>query len=330
MEYAIDNHGCRLFGAECLLTRLIELKKEKDGVLENKDPECLHRMRVASRRLRRALSVFGQSFSGQEKNGWMKTLRMLTRSLGRARDIDVQIDFLDKFLGKAGEDKKEYERGIRRLKLRLSQRRKQEQKEIEKVFAKVDRKNVLGAMEYTLGQITAELKILNSEYDRTMLYVMARERILLMLKNLLTYEAFVMNESAVKEHHEMRIACKFLRYELEIFQPLYGEELVLPLKTAKKIQSLLGDLHDCDVWIGFLPEFLESEHDFTREYLGSLRGFGSVKKGINRFQQDRVKKRVLLYEDFVKFWNRIVKEGVWEHLVEVLKKKINGSPPISG
>ena len=47
--------------------------------------------------------------------------------------------------------------------------------------------------------------------------------------------------------HDMRIAAKRLRYALEILGPCIGEPAGPARRAAKEIQSVLGDLHDCDV-----------------------------------------------------------------------------------
>lgn len=46
--------------------------------------------------------------------------------------------------------------------------------------------------------------------------------------------------------HEMRIAAKRLRYVLEVVGPCLGGEAEAARDAAKELQSVLGDLHDCD------------------------------------------------------------------------------------
>jgi CHAD domain-containing protein len=49
--------------------------------------------------------------------------------------------------------------------------------------------------------------------------------------------------------HDMRIAAKRVRYVLEIFAPCLGEEADAARRDAKRLQSVLGDLHDCDLML---------------------------------------------------------------------------------
>ena len=60
------------------------------------------------------------------------------------------------------------------------------------------------------------------------------------------------------------LAAKRLRYTLEICQPVYQGRLDPFVKAVKQLQSLLGDIHDCDVWVADLDTFLEEE----RQHLG--------------------------------------------------------------
>jgi CHAD domain-containing protein len=52
---------------------------------------------------------------------------------------------------------------------------------------------------------------------------------------------------ASEAQHDMRIAAKRLRYLLETFQSCLGEEAAEARRAAKQLQSVLGDLHDCDL-----------------------------------------------------------------------------------
>jgi hypothetical protein len=46
--------------------------------------------------------------------------------------------------------------------------------------------------------------------------------------------------------HDMRIAAKRLRYVLELCGPALGPGAAKGAKTAKALQGLIGDIHDCD------------------------------------------------------------------------------------
>ena len=74
--------------------QLQELMTNLPGTRQGDDPEALHDMRVASRRLRAALSVFGAAFPAKEFGALEKQVARVTDSLGTVRDADVLIEFV--------------------------------------------------------------------------------------------------------------------------------------------------------------------------------------------------------------------------------------------
>lgn len=98
---------------------------------------------------------------------------------------------------------------------------------------------------------------------------------------------------AVTAQHDMRIAAKRLRYLLEILGPCFGEEAHGARKAAKDLQSVLGDLHDCDLM------------------LSKVEGIESL-AAILRDRRER------LFHDFVALWQAEVSKGTWAALEAAL------------
>ena len=84
----------RLLACQYVSAQLDALVGQIHGVRENKDTESVHQTRVASRRLRAALGMFAECFDSKKTAGWRRRLRRLTRGLGAARDLDVQIAYV--------------------------------------------------------------------------------------------------------------------------------------------------------------------------------------------------------------------------------------------
>ncbi len=70
---------------------LSHLQANERGMLEGRDPEYLHQMRVALRRLRSAVGVFAPPFPETEITPMRTELKWLAANLGPARDWDVFI-----------------------------------------------------------------------------------------------------------------------------------------------------------------------------------------------------------------------------------------------
>jgi CHAD domain-containing protein len=64
-----------------------------------------------------------------------------------------------------------------------------------------------------------------------------------------SFSPAVLDPLNVEALHDMRIAAKRLRYVLELHAPVFGAPAERAAKRAKKLQDLLGEIHDCDVTI---------------------------------------------------------------------------------
>jgi CHAD domain-containing protein len=69
------------------------------------------------------------------------------------------------------------------------------------------------------------------------------------LDELRSIAPIALEQSASQAQHDMRIAAKRLRYVLEIVSPCFGPEADAARESAKRLQSVLGDIHDCDVML---------------------------------------------------------------------------------
>jgi hypothetical protein len=61
-----------------------------------------------------------------------------------------------------------------------------------------------------------------------------------------SFSPAVLDPGNVEALHDMRIAAKRLRYVLELTTPVFGEPAAKAAKRAKRLQDLLGEIHDCD------------------------------------------------------------------------------------
>jgi len=161
-----------------------------------------------------------------------------------------------------------------------------------------------------------------------------------------SYEPFVSDPNAVRELHDMRIACKRLRYLLEIFAVAFADDLEPFVDEVKDLQDLLGEIHDRDVQVPMLAEHLEElrEHGDvaarrlvaqerrTRVNGGSVseasyRSFrrrleawsrADQRPGIEALLARRRQERDALYARFLGEWARLRDEGFRARLEDVL------------
>ena len=85
------------YGAAFMLNQLKNLQNEVQGVQTALDIECIHRMRVASRRLRSAQEYFDSILPKKISTIWENQIQSITAALGNARDLDIQMEAIQKY-----------------------------------------------------------------------------------------------------------------------------------------------------------------------------------------------------------------------------------------
>ena len=310
------------FGAGRLLPLIDVLTAEIAGVRADDDIEHVHRMRVASRRLRAALPLFAECFPEKGYRSWTKQIKTITRALGAARDTDVQIAFLKKYLkaqagpqGSAQGPEEAARAGdpVAAHLLRLQKQRGVFQKKVVAVLDELDRSQVLPALRAACALPEETVKRRKRERFAGILPV-AAGRIGRRQEAIGRYEPYVHNPDAIFEHHAMRIAAKKLRYTLEAYAPLYRRDLKKPIARIKRLQDLLGDIHDCDVWIEQVSLAVVKQRGRRHPQAGSPGAAISAIAPLRRLLSNREKRRARLYRIFVRYWESLARNGFWENL----------------
>lgn len=317
MKTGPDEVTC-IFGAGVMCRYLQAMSQEIEGVRLGVDIETIHRMRVASRRLRAAMPLFSTCLPSKKLDGWQKQVRKITRALGIARDADVQIELMEEFYSSLPQAN--YRPGIRRLLLRLQQKRQGQQARVDKALDRLENSQALVEIKETLTPLVEkQVQIVAYSPD---LYRLAFDSIKASLDELLAYEAVVYEPEQVEQLHAMRIAAKRLRYTLETFAGIYVDELKQPIQVMRKIQDALGEIHDCDVWTSYLPEVIEDERRRALDYYGSTRPVGRLIPGLLFFQQNRRAAREKEYQEFVEDWKKWQAKGIWESLDKTIRQPL--------
>ena len=55
----------------------------------------------------------------------------------------------------------------------------------------------------------------------------------------------------------------------------------------KEIQEQLGEIHDCDVWIGFMPQFIAEERARALDYFGDASPAEAFMPGLQALVEER-------------------------------------------
>ncbi len=84
-------------GARIVRVRAREVFEHAEGVLDTRDIERVHGMRVATRRLRAVLEVFAPCFDPAAFKPVLRDVKALADALGERRDPDVHVAAMERF-----------------------------------------------------------------------------------------------------------------------------------------------------------------------------------------------------------------------------------------
>ena len=227
------------------------------GTRAGEDPEDLHDMRVATRRMRAAFRVFHDYVETKRLKPMRKGARRTCSRLGSVRDLDVFWEKTQRYLEGLPTDRQgdlmplreawEADREVAREKLLtyLDGDRYRSFKE-ESV-------DLLQAAEpWALPGITKDGEAIPSRVRHVVpMAVYAHAG------SLLAYDEWVTKPKvSLKGLHRLRIAGKRFRYTLEFFEEVLAPQTGDLIREVKKLQDHLGDLQDAVVASELLRDFL--------------------------------------------------------------------------
>ena len=274
------------WAVEILRVRFDEVVELRGAALYSESIEGVHDMRVATRRLRSAMSDFAHLMKKKPLKKIGKDIKRIADALGAVRDEDVAIAALEKLRKKA--KNKQVKEHIAEL---IEERRiKREQARIGLLETlDVSKTEVLqNDFEKAIDEAARQTKTAHiislKEAGRNVVGKSLEEFCDLSVN---IYEPFVN-----KPLHKLRIAAKRLRYAVELYTVCWGEKIAPFAKGIAEMQGFLGEVHDADVWlenlservrkadenaadIWLLSEFVEKR---TKNYRAALKLWGDWQK----------------------------------------------------
>lgn len=236
-----------------LTERFDEMYALRRAALKWKDPEGVHSMRVASRRLRSALADFAPYMSKRCLSAQLKEIRTIADALGEVRDQDVALIALEEMSTNAS---RELSKTLHELIEARKQVRDGAREQLKKILVKDRLKDLRTGFNEALALATPAKSGPDAEISfADMARAIIRDR----LRDLEKLSSSFYRPTDPAQLHEMRIAGKRLRYSIELFETCWGSHIARFAKQAANLQSALGTVHDCDVWIeSFRKEVNES------------------------------------------------------------------------
>lgn len=139
----------------------------------------------------------------------------------------------------------------------------------------------------------------------------ARRILAVRIAELFSYAPVIPDAEATQALHDARIAAKRLRYTLELFRSIFGDDGEWAIERIKELQEDLGQLHDHDVRIALIAD-----------ELGALPGAaadedGDPRPGLAALLGQEETARAKRHTAVVKHWRRLERDDLRARLVDL-------------
>ena len=251
------------------LTKLHESLQKVNNRIKKylKDPKAknIHDLRTSIRRLDAAYSTLPKKYrNGSSMSTYILSCKELFKINSEIRDLDIIYEKLQKYPPNDSRNKI-----IDSLK---------ETRVTKLEYAK----NIALALNNTdASKLLDEIKVTQKELEKRYNKIVAN----LISKIETNFPIVITDSTKIEELHDLRKACKKLRYMLELL-PIENKKALEMRKTLQKIQDSLGMIHDYDFTINHL-ELNEQPSNEVREIINN-----------------EMEERKLNYERFLRFCAR--------------------------
>ena len=221
--------------------------RRRDSVLKSFDPEAIHDLRVASRRLREGLLLFAPCYRGDGLAWVLKRIRKVTRLLGDIRNSDEAAQFFATLLEELDDACRV---DLARLVAAFGKERADELERLEAGLCKLTSAKLSDRFRQTVGNPSLLAPLPGGVDPFVPLAEFAKAALDSRLEDVLCLVPEARCPENAAAQHRMRIAIKHYRYRLEILSALLGSGYQELHAAVKGYQEVLGKMHDLDVFAG--------------------------------------------------------------------------------
>jgi triphosphatase len=246
---------------------LEQLRVHDPGTRLDTDPEELHDMRVATRRLRALVRAIPEAFPIAVRFGFTDELRWLAQTLGAVRDLDVQLGNLRQFAQTAPPA---HRPALDPYRTHLERKRAANRTEM---LAALDSERYYRLLRRLERFAEARTGPASSASAHDPVSLVGRRRVRKAFQRLLQQGGAIQATPAPEDLHALRIRAKRFRYLLEFLRDLTAKPGRRLVKRLIRLQDLLGTHHDAVVAAEFVRGYAD-EHaaQLTPSHLLALGG----------------------------------------------------------
>jgi CHAD domain-containing protein len=263
------------------------------------DPEHLHDMRVAARRLRAALRVFRAALPEDKTQALADELRWLRGALGSARDLDVYLLALHQ----AEELGEEALPALAAYRETIEAQRDQARAAMRRALTTVRYRRLVASFGRFIEAGPPERP--DAVEAEALVGAAASAMVLRAFRRVRQSGRAISRKSPATTLHQLRILCKQLRYVCEFFADLYGEAALSFARRVVELQDALGDHHDMTVGREWLVRFAEES--------ARTSGRRSVVR-LDRLLHWHDRRIRAAHEEFLRLWRQFDKKSVFRPL----------------
>ncbi|MBU2709673.1 CHAD domain-containing protein [Zooshikella harenae] len=245
------------------------------GIVNDIDIEFLHDYRVALRKIRSLTTLLKHAFTTEKFNELKTSFGELGKQTNILRDLDVYLNHQADFTQLLPDS---LQSGLHILFADFQQARTLEQNKIKKHLKS---RNYLKKIKQLETQFQSSASLCHGPLANEPILKVAKERIYRQYHVIRKKSKRITPETPDEYVHDIRIACKKLRYLLEFFADLFPENEITKLVNAlKKLQDHLGLFNDLCVQQAFLQDYyhnqLKKAHHPTEEIYQLCLSVGGV------------------------------------------------------
>lgn len=233
-ERGFDVSATALEVAMAELRRLLAMwRVHEPGARRGEDPEELHQLRVTARRIDATLALFKRQLPASLVRA-RRTTKAVLRSLGAARDLDVQLSELAHYCARLPEEERA---AAEPLRARLESERHRARARLVRALDSEPTRRWLE----TLTLACAAGNAMNGGEAAT---IVIPQRVRRRFRKLRKSVSKLRAKSPMEAYHQVRRRAKQLRYATECGAAMFGKPADEMLKALRRLQDRLGAQQD--------------------------------------------------------------------------------------
>ena len=253
-----------------LSENLLSVNNRINKYLKKPNAKQIHDIRTSIRRLEAAFSTLPKKYrNGSSLSKYVLQCEELFKINSEIRDFDIIIEKLQKY--PSSDQRDNIIEDLKKIRLAKLERAKS----IAVPLKSIDTATILD-----------ELGVTEKELQKRFIKIVSR--LISTIDSI--FPVVLSNPQELEKMHDLRIACKKLRYMLELL-PNNHKLAVQTRESLKKIQDNLGSIHDSDFTVGYLKslpqsskqiqEIIDKENDHRRLQFERFLNYSKRRLGIS-------------------------------------------------